>query len=224
MNDQARATSHVTLRVDRIAAFSDAVLAIATTLLVLGLEIPSAHKIPEKGLPEYLLASVPSVLGYVTSFFLVSMYWLQHFVIFHYVTRANRVFIVLNGLFLLCVTFIPFPTGLQAAYRGDTLAELLYGCTHILCGLSLLTLWLYATSGHRLIAPEITPKIVTSMTRRICIAPILSAIAIAVSLFNVWLGKAIFLTIPVFYFSHHLVDAGWHVAGQRPGALPEKTP
>jgi uncharacterized membrane protein len=224
MNDQARATSGVTLRVDRIAAFSDAVLAIATTLLVLGLEIPSVHKIPEKKLPEYLLASVPSVLGYITSFLLVGMYWLQHFVIFHYVTRANRVFILLNGLFLLCVTFLPFPTGLQAAYRGDVLAELLYGCTHILCGLGLLSLWLYASRGHRLIAPETAPKIVTSMTRRICVIPIMSAVAIAASFVNVWAGKAIFLAIPAFYFSHRLVDAGWHEIGTARGDLPEKTP
>jgi len=224
MNAEAPATSHATLKIDRLAAFSDAVLAIAITVLVLGLEVPPRHKVPEKRLPDYLVAAIPSVFGYVTSFFLVGMYWLQQFVIFHYVTRANRTLIVLNGLFLLCVTFIPFPTGLQAAYWGDTLAELLYGSAHILCGLSLLTLWLYATSGHRLIAPDIAPEIVTSMTLRICIAPILSAVAIAGSFVDVWVGKALFLAIPVFYLSHHLVDAGWHAVDPRRGALPEKTP
>jgi uncharacterized membrane protein len=217
-DSQAPAPATATLKVDRLAAFSDAVLAIAITVLVLGLEVPPRHKVPEKRLPDYLIASIPSVVGYVTSFFLVGMYWLQHFVIFHYVIRANRALIALNGLFLLCVTFIPFPTGLQAAYWGDKLAELLYGGAHILCGLSLLALWLYATSGHRLIAPEITPKIVTSMTRRICVAPAMSAVAIAGSFVDVWLGKALFLAVPVFYFSHHLVDAGWSRVGPRPGA------
>lgn len=124
-DSQAPAPGNATLKVDRLATFSDAVLAIAITVLVLGLEVPPRHKVPEKRLPEYLVAAIPSVLGYVTSFFLIGMYWLQHFVVFHYVTRANRVFILLNGLFLLCVTFIPFPTGLQAAYWGDKLAEFL---------------------------------------------------------------------------------------------------
>jgi hypothetical protein len=89
-NDRQPATVAPTLRLERLVAFSDAVLAIAITLLVLGLEVPSVHKVPEQQLPEYLIDSIPSVLAYITSFFLVGMYWLQHYVIFHYVLHANR--------------------------------------------------------------------------------------------------------------------------------------
>jgi hypothetical protein len=128
---------HCSTKVDRLAAFGDAVLAISPCWL--GLEVPPRHKVPEERLPEYLL-------------------------------------------------------------------------------------WLYATSGHRLIAAEVTPKIVTSMTRRICVAPALSAVAVAGSFVDVWLGKALFLAIPMFYFSQRLVDAGWHEVNLRRGAPPEKTP
>jgi uncharacterized membrane protein len=83
-NDRQPATAAPTLRLERLVAFSDAVLAIVITLLVLGLEVPSVHKIPEQQLPEYLADSIPSVLAYITSFFLVGMYWLQHYVIFHW--------------------------------------------------------------------------------------------------------------------------------------------
>ncbi len=205
----AQATARTCLTTQRLTAFSDAVLAIAITLLVLGLEIPSVHKVPERELADYLRAAIPSILGYITSFLLVGMYWLQHFVIFHYVAHTNRVLIALNGLFLLCVTFIPFPTGLQAAYWGDMLAGVLYGGAHVLCGCSLLMLWLYAARGQRLIAPEISAEVVSSMTRRICVAPLLSIVAVAGSFLDPLLGKAIFLTIPVCYLSHRCVDAGW---------------
>jgi uncharacterized membrane protein len=82
-NDRHPATAPPTLRLERLVGFSDAVLAIVITLLVLGLNVPNAHQIPEKQLPEYLVDSIPSVLAYITSFFLVGMYWLQHYVIFH---------------------------------------------------------------------------------------------------------------------------------------------
>jgi uncharacterized membrane protein len=140
---------------------------------------------------------------------LVGMYWLQHFVIFHYVLGANRTLILLNGLFLLSVSFLPFPTGLQAVYREDHLAVVFFGCAHILCGLTLLALWLYATHRHRLIASAVPRTVVRSMTRRIAIGPALSVLAILVSLYSVWAGKLLFLLIPVCYLSHRLVDLGW---------------
>jgi uncharacterized membrane protein len=178
-------------------------------------------KIPEKQLPEYLVDSIPSVLAYVTSFVLVGTYWLQHYVIFHYVIQANRTLVILNGLFLLSVSFLPFPTGLQAVYRGDKLAVVFFGCAHILCGLALLALWLYATHRLRLVAPGIPRQVVKSMTLRIAIGPTLSVLAIAASFCAVWAGKLLFLVIPVCYFSHRLVDAGWQ---QRPDDAEDHLP
>lgn len=137
------------------------------------------------------------------------MYWLQHYVIFHYVLHANRTLILLNGLFLLSVSFLPFPTGLQAVYRGDRLAVVLFGCANILCGLTLLVLWLYATQRRRLVAAEVPSPVVWSMALRIAISPTLSVLAMTVSFYSVWAGKLFFLIIPVCYLSHRLVDAGW---------------
>jgi uncharacterized membrane protein len=220
-NDQHSATATPTLKLERLIGFSDAFLAIAITLLVLGLSVPSVHQIPEKELPQFLVDSLPSMLAYVTSFFLVGMYWVQHYVIFHYVNHANRTLLVLNGFFLLSVSFLPFPTGLQAVYRGDRLAVVFFGCAHIVCGLTLLALWLYATHQHRLIAREILPQVIQSMTRRIAIGPVLSVMAIATSFFSVWVGKLFFLIIPVCYLSHRLVDAGWQ---QKPDDAQDQFP
>jgi uncharacterized membrane protein len=207
-NDRDTATAPPTLKLDRLVAFSNAVLAIAITLLVLGLVVPSVHKIPEQQLPEYLVDSIPSVLAYITSLSLVGTYWSQHYVVFHYVNRANRTLVVLNGLFLLSVSFLLFPTGLQAVYRRDILAVVFFGCAHILCGLTLLALWRYATHRHRLVAPEISRPVVKSMMRRIALAPILSVLAIATSFWDLWAGKLLFLAIPVCYLAR-FVDSDW---------------
>lgn len=69
---------------ERLSAISDGIIAIAITLLVLGLEVPSVHQVPEQELKHYLLQSVHPLIGYVSSFILVGTYWLQHYVIFHY--------------------------------------------------------------------------------------------------------------------------------------------
>jgi len=196
----------------RLEAFSDGVIAIAITLLVLGLEVPSIHEIPEKELPKYLFDSLHAVFGYVISFIMIGIYWLQHYAIFHYVDRVNRVLVLLNMLFLLAISFIPFPTGLQSAYRFDKLAVVLYGIAQIVCGLSLLALWMYATQNKRLVVPDTSPEIIKSMTRRIAITPIICCVAVILSNLNVPLSKLVYLTVPVFYFSHRTVDHGKHHA------------
>lgn len=199
---------------DRLGAFSDGVIAIAITILVLGLEVPSVHEVPEKELNEFLLDSVHPMMGFVLSFLLILMYWLEHYAIFHYLTFATRMLVVINGMFLLSLSFLPFPTGLQAVYRTDELAMVLYCVAQFLCGLSLLGMWLYAVWDYRLVDPEISPIVVRSMTRRLAIAPSLSFLAIGVTFLNIWVSKFILLLIPFFYLSHRIVDRGWQVRGE----------
>jgi uncharacterized membrane protein len=137
---------------------------------------------------------------------------MEHYAIFHFLTHATRGLVVVNGVFLLCLTFLPFPTGLLAAYRHDELATVFYGLSQMMCGLSLLAVWLYAIWGDRLVDPKMPSIVKRSMTRRLLIAPGLSLVAVACSLISIPLSKVMFLSIPVFYISHRIVDAGWQGA------------
>lgn len=196
-------------RLERLAAFSDGVIAIIITLLVLGIEVPSVHQVTKRELGDYLLASIYPICGYVLSFFLIGMYWMQHYAISHFLTHVNRPFIILNIIFLLFLSFLPFPTGLHAVYRADELAVVVYGVAQIFCGLSLLALWLYATRNHRLVSDSIPPEVVSSMSRRLAFAPVLCLVAIAVSYMNPWVSRLVFVAIPCCYVSHRIVDQGW---------------
>jgi len=197
---------------DRLCAFSDGVVAIAITLLVLGLEVPSVHKIPEQQLRDYILGSLHPLLGFVCSFVLIGVYWLQHYAIFHYITHVDRVLVAINGLFLLCVSFVPFPTGLQAAYRDDELAMVIYGGAQMACSFSLLALWVYATRNHRLVARNVSPKVIRNMTTQITLTALISATAIATSFISLTACRAIFLAIPVLQLSRHTTDSEWSEA------------
>ena len=181
---------------ERLSAFCDGVIAIAITLLVLGLEVPSVHAVSEKDLRQYLLDSLHSVFGYVTSFLLIGTYWLQHYVVFHYILRVDRVFVALNGLFLLAVSFVPFPTGLQAGYRHDEMAMVIYAASQAVCGLSLAAIWHYATYQHRLVRPELSPQVVFSVRRRLLCTPAISLAAIAISFVSIEASRFLFLGHP----------------------------
>lgn len=200
-------------KLDRLTAFSDGVIAIAITILVLGLEVPSVHEVPESKLLDYLRDTIHPALGFVISFVLIGTYWLEHYAIFHYLTHANRVLVALNGLFLLSLSFLPFPTGLQAAYRDDELAMAFYGAANLLCGLSLLAVWLYAIWGHRLVKPEIPSTALKRITRHLLIAPALSLLAIGCSFISISLSRVILLSIPIIYISDRVVDSGWQESG-----------
>jgi len=191
---------------NRLAAFSDGVIAIAITLLVLGLEVPSVHEVPEQQLTRYLVESLRPFIGYVTSFVLIGTYWLQHYTMFHYIKQVDRTCVALNSLFLLSVSFVPFPTGLQATYRHDELAMVLYAGTQAVCGATLLAIWIYASTRHRLIDGGTPPEVIRSMSRRIGFTPLLSLCAIPVSFLNIDLSRVMFLAVPVAYLSHRTVD------------------
>jgi uncharacterized membrane protein len=207
-----RATKSAGFNLDRLAAFSDGVIAIAITILVLGLEVPSVHEVTKNELVDFLRAAVHPALGFVISFVVIGTYWMEHYAIFHFLTHATRPLVALNGLFLLSLSFLPFPTGLQAAYRHDELAMVLYGVAQLLCGLSLVAMWAYAIWDRRLVDPRISPDVVRSMTRRLLIAPAISLLAIACSFVSIPLSRLIFLSIPCFYLSHRFVDTGLHQA------------
>ncbi len=120
----------------------------------------------------------------------------------------------MNSLFLLCLTIIPFPTGLQATYHVNALARLIFVGTHFLCGISLLVLWIYATHRHRLVRADVSLEVILSISWRIALAPALALLATAMSFADLAVARAIFLLIPVLYLSHPLADRGWQTTAE----------
>ncbi len=101
----------------RLEAFCDGVFAIALTLLIIDIKIPSTEKINNTA--DFWLALkhiVPSVLAFVLSFIIILITWVNHHVNLKLVNRSSSSFIYANGFMLLTVVFIPFPTSLMGEY------------------------------------------------------------------------------------------------------------
>src|SRR5512143_660834 len=140
----------------RIEAFSDGVFAIAITLLVLGIKVPKAAEPGVGGgLGSALIQLWPHYLAFVTSFFTVLGMWVNHHRIFTFVRRSDHFFLYWNGLLLLLVTFMPFPTTVLAEYflHPDAgIAGTVFAGTLVAVALAFKGLWGYASKNGRLLA------------------------------------------------------------------------
>jgi uncharacterized membrane protein len=156
-----------TLSTRRLEAFSDGVFAIAITLLVLEISVPEDAG---DDLLRAVLAQWPSYLAFVVSFATIGAVWLAHSVVTDHVERADPVFVRLNILLLLVVSFLPFPTRLLASYIGQSgperVAATVYGLTLLAVASLLAAVWLYAVR-HGLVAAATTDVEVRVLTRRI---------------------------------------------------------
>jgi uncharacterized membrane protein len=194
------------MTLERLAAYSDAIMAVVATLLVLGIAVPEDHRFSEEGLLSFLVKMREDLLAYAMSFLIITSYWIQHHVIFLFLHHANRAFTWLNFVFLFFVTLIPFATKLMAAYHQEMRVVLIYGVLQVACGLLLNLMWAYANHQHRLIAGAVDPAVVRSMTIRIMLGPIINLAAVGVSLVNVPVALAMFMGAPLLNLSHRRVD------------------
>jgi uncharacterized membrane protein len=150
----------------RLETFSDGVLAIAATLLVLEISVSTNLT---GSLGAALLDLWPSYLAYVTSFLTIGIIWINHHAAFDLVGRVDRTLLFINTVLLLIVAFFPFPTKLVAEFLSDGGNErdavLAYGCTLTLMAMTYATLWLYVARGRRLIAADAPQERVDEITR-----------------------------------------------------------
>lgn len=143
----------------RIEGFSDAVFAIAITLLVLELRIPDAES-NENGqlLLKSLLAAWPSFLAFCLSFFCIFIMWVNHHKIFKQIYRRNSALMFANGFILFLASCISFPTALLARYYNTdsaTVVVAIYTGLFVLINLSFNLLWGIASRNKDLLRPEI---------------------------------------------------------------------
>jgi uncharacterized membrane protein len=115
----------------RVEAFSDGVLAVASTLLVLDLKSPGTGD--REGIWPFLGHQLPSLAAYVTSFLTILIFWVNHHTLFHTVRHVDRPTLFINGMLLLSVSFISYATSvLGHALQGhsyDRQAAVLYAST-----------------------------------------------------------------------------------------------
>jgi uncharacterized membrane protein len=185
----------------RLEAFSDGVFAIAITLLIIEIGVP--HVDTGESFGRALIRLWPSYAGYIVSFLTIGVMWINHHHIFKDIIRVDHTLLVLNLLLLMGVAFVPFPTAVVA----DSLREkehqvssvIAYGTTFVVIAVFFDALWLYASSGMRLIDSHVSEARVRSRTRRYIGGPLYYAVTIPLAFLSPWISLAIFAGLAVFW-------------------------
>jgi uncharacterized membrane protein len=114
------------LEFDRVAFFSDAVFAIAMTLLVVGIGIPDVR---DSELGDALRGKEPEIISFFISFFVIGFYWLGHHQFFGRLQSVNMRLMRINLVYLAAIAFVPFPTALAGKYTDDPVSIVIYAIT-----------------------------------------------------------------------------------------------
>ena len=108
---------------NRLEALSDGVFAIVITLLILDIRVPDVEYVQ---LAAALLAGLPRIFAYVISFGVIGVYWLAHHQSLQLVSKIDGWLIWINFIYLLAVSFMPFPTALLGRYPLQPLPIVIY--------------------------------------------------------------------------------------------------
>jgi uncharacterized membrane protein len=186
----------------RIEAFSDAVIAVAITLLALDLHVPDpagpgslAHRLGEQW---------PNYAAYVVSFLTIGIIWINHHAMLQRVVSVDHAILVLNLLLLLTIGVLPFSTALMAEYldasHGQNLAAVIYGGSFLLMSLAF-----FAMQRHLLLAKQhllhdhLTPEVRQAVLRRNAVGLLPYAVATVGGVVSPYVTLAICAGVAVFY-------------------------
>jgi uncharacterized membrane protein len=181
----------VRMDLGRIVAFTDGVMAVAITLLVLNIDVPDLPSGRESELAEELVDLLPSLGAYALAFALVGRYWTIHHRLFENLEAFDGVLMTLNLVFLALIALVPFSAELIDKYREEPIAAAVFGAT---LGFAALVHW--AMVRH------VLRKEFVREHERLPSEPFGGAIALTLTV-------VFFLSVPAAFVSTLLAEALW---------------
>jgi uncharacterized membrane protein len=192
----------------RIEAFSDGVFSIAITLLILEIKIPqTADPAGKMSLATALLRQWPAYISYLTSFMTILIMWINHHRLFRHIHRSDDGFLVLNGLLLMAVTIVPFPTAVLSSWccsataRPDdaNTAAAVYSGVFVAIAVLFNIVWRYAAHRGRLLAIGHDEREVAAISRQYRLGPLFYLAAFGLAFLNVLASIGLCLALAVFF-------------------------
>jgi uncharacterized membrane protein len=186
------------LTTNRLEAFSDGVFAIAITLLVLELNVPTGDH-----LWHDLKGEWPSFAAFFVSFWVIGIIWVNHHGVMDHLARADRGVLYLNLLLLFTVVFIPFPTALLAEHlksgADEQVAAIVYSGAFLAMSISYGVLWSYITNRKQLLGVELTDEQIRRTSRRFQIGTPFYAVQLAFAFISPAIVLVINGALAVYY-------------------------
>ena len=195
----------------RVETFSDGVMAIVITIMVLHFQFPNVHE-SEDSIRRYLLKMAPEFIAYAFSFMMISIFWINHHHMFHLVDKTDEPLLLLNLLFLFSISLIPLSTATIASNLKAADSIALYSLVLLLTTLSFaLMRWhsirkkLVHKDQNREITYTVSKVTLHARTKSFlgAFAYLLSAISAYI---NIYLAYFFLLIPPVIFFIPDGID------------------
>jgi len=176
----------------RLEAFSDGVIAIIITIMVLELKVPHGADL------EALRPMIPVFLGYLLSFALVGIYWNNHHHLLHAAQRVNGNVLWANLFLLFCLSLVPFVTAWMDENHFATIPVALYGVVLLLCAIAFTILARILVAHH---GKDSTLAIAIGSDHKGKISLLLYASAIPLAFVDPRISLALYVTVAVIWFA-----------------------
>lgn len=185
--------------VDRLAALSDGIFAVAMTLLVLELKVPSAELVhSERELLSALVALGPEWITYGMSFLTLGIFWAGQQTQLNHIEEGSRDLTWIHLGFLFTITFMPLSTRLLTEFITYRSALGIYWLNVFAPGAMLYWSWAHATHAN-LIKPDTPPEVRNTICRRVIIAQSLYAVGAALCIINTYVSIAAIVLVQLNY-------------------------
>ena len=185
--------------VERLAALSDGIFAVAMTLLVLDLRLPAIEAVHnEHDLWRALLALGPQLIMYMMSFLTLGIFWVGQQTQLNHLARSDRSLSWIHILFLFAVSTTPYSTKLPAEFPAYRLALLAYWVNILLLGTALYLSWVCAIEKE-LVKHDLPPEVPIAIKRRIVIGQALYAFGALLCVFNTYWSIAFIVLVQLNY-------------------------
>ncbi|HEY0429576.1 MAG TPA: TMEM175 family protein [Pyrinomonadaceae bacterium] len=186
------------LQLERIVFFSDAVFAIAITLLIIEIKVPRLdHHASDREFWLALWDMMPNFIGFFFSFFVIGAYWVGHHRIYGHIVRWNYGLVWRNVFFLMVIAFIPFSTAFfSETFPPRFVPLVIYAVSFSAAGLLELLQWRYAVKNG-LVDDGLNPMVISYLSWRMTFLPIVGFAAILIGLVDPNLSGLAFLMLPL---------------------------
>lgn len=200
MNNQLHNELRKEFQLERLILFSDAVFAIAITLLIIEIKIPEIpqNHVTDKALLQKLAQLIPKFIGFLISFLLIGQYWRVHHRMFGFVINFNDRLIWLNIFFLMAIVLMPFSTAFYSEYVGSTVITpiIFYTCNIAALGIVNLIMWQYISNPKHKLTENLSSLLARYSSYRAALVPIIFIICCFVYTISPYIAAFIPATIP----------------------------
>jgi uncharacterized membrane protein len=184
---------------ERLAALSDGIFAVAMTLLVLDLHLPTAAQVHSEGALLAALAALgPQWAAYLMSFLTLGIFWAGQQTQLNHIAEGTRDLTWIHLGFLFAITLMPLSTRLLAEFITYRAALGIYWLNIFVAGAMLYWSWAHATH-HNLVKPDTPGEVRGSICRRIVIAQSLYAAGAALCLIDTWVSIGAIVLVQLNY-------------------------